>query len=282
MDSTYWKRFKTWLWDFDKKEAFWALSPLFAFAILWLGLVVFILFKFRHHIWQKFFIFCFLIYSPISLHAKCALHDDNKIFKEAKYLLEGDILTTSFKPEDLRSCNFEKRRLSYTIRITNSLGKKLPFGEYQLKYDYQCGQKPSDMIFTKNKSYLLAVKSVKNLNLELVDLKCGWWGWDMASKNSISQKLNDYCSSKEKTVDDFIENSKACKKDSDCDYIAHSTAYIKSKSCHRFVNKFKIPEIQTEIKSLSGGVCIDPPLMLCKAPLKEFIKCKNMKCSFPN
>ena len=101
MDSSYWKRFKTWLWDFDKTKAFWALSPLFAFTILWLGLLVVILFKFRHHLWQKLFIFCLLIYSPISLHAKCARYNDNKIFQEARFIFEGDILSTGFKPEEI-------------------------------------------------------------------------------------------------------------------------------------------------------------------------------------
>lgn len=216
------------------------------------------------------------------LSADCVPFKPSAIFEEAKFLVSAEVLETNFKDEDFNpNCNWKDKLLVYKINITDVIGGKIPVGQYQLEYRHNCYQKPQNQVFKKGAKYILGISKVNKSKVSLVDLACNRWGWEESKRRDVIATLKSFCALREQTIEQFIENSRSCDKDEDCDYIAYSAAYTKSSSCHRFINRNKISEINTKIKTLYGGLCEDPPLIACKAPLKESIRCKNKKCSFP-
>lgn len=126
-----------------------------------------------------------------STFARCERYSEDLVIGDATYILEGEVLKANFRPSELSTCE-GKKKLRYSIKVTDSLGKKVSPGEYSLSHDYDCGHKPNDMFFKVGQSYLFAIKKVEKTNIEILGVKCGWWGWEVSRKKEISSKVKSY------------------------------------------------------------------------------------------
>ena len=231
---------------------------------------------------MRILVLIFFIIGSSRVQSKCAHFTDNDLLEESKFLAVGEIISSDFKyDKKSSSCQWKEKKLTYKLKITEVISGKMYPGEYTLSYLHNCLEKPTDEVFEVSSKYIFSIKSLSGSEIQLSELKCKRWGWAYNKLPEIKSSIQKYCNDKNEILENMIKDSKSCSKDSDCDYIAYMSPGRNRNTCHHFVNKSKISNLNEHILKLEAGVCGITSAVLCKAPMKKFISCRNGQCYFP-